>query len=156
MGGLYSWTMTTKIGSLLKACALALCISAAPAQTVDPAAVGYVAGGIGADDVERMKARESEFNVKLVFTLVEGNFVSDVAVVIKDRERNPVLVAFAPGPLLLARLPRGSYLVEATYGTSTLTRRLDVADRLRTEYLRWPSDPATDFPGPKATEGGDR
>jgi hypothetical protein len=101
---------------------------------------------------ETASALERGYNLKLVFTLVEGNYVSDVAVVVKDRAGIPVLVVFAPGPLVLAKLPRGSYVVEATYGSSTLTRRVDVRDRMRTEYVRWPSDPETDFPGPKATE----
>ena len=131
---------------------MALWIGVAQAQTFDANRVGYLAGGIGADDMERIKAREGEFNLKLVFTLVEGNYVSDVAVVINDKAGNPVIVLFAPGPLVLAKLERGAYTVEATYGGTTLTRKVDVQGRLRTEYLRWPSDPQTDFPGPKATE----
>ena len=102
--------------------------------------------------MERLKARERKFNLMLVFTLVEGNYVSDVAVVVKNKEGNPVLVLHAPGPLVLAKLPRGAYVVEATYGSKTQTRRLDVRERMRTEYVRWPSNPETDFPGPKATE----
>jgi hypothetical protein len=131
---------------------MALWIAATHAQTVDPSAFGYVAGGVGADEMERMKARESEYNLKLVFTLVEGNYVSDVAVVIKDKAQNPVLVLFAPGPLVLAKLPPGAYSVEATYGASTQTRQVEVRERLRTEYLRWPSDPEADFPSPKGSE----
>ena len=127
-------------------------ITTARAQRADPAAFGYITGGVGADEMDRLKARESEFNLKLVFTLVEGNYVSDVAVVIKDKANIPVLVLFAPGPLVLAKLPRGAYSVEATYGTRTQMRKIDVHDRLRTEYVRWASNPETDFPGPKATE----
>lgn len=137
---------------LIYAIAMALWIATAQAQSAGTGAVGYLTGGIGSDEMERMKAREGEFNLKLVFTLVEGNYVSDVAVVIKDKAGNPALVLFSPGPLVLAKLPRGAYSVEATYGNNTQTRRVDVSDRLRTEYVRWPSNPETDFPGPKATE----
>lgn len=102
--------------------------------------------------MKRLKAREREFNLKLVFTLVEGYYVSDVAVVVKDKAGIPVLVFFAPGPVVLAKLPRGSDVVEATYESNTQTRKFDVRERMRTEYVRWPSNPETDFPGPKATE----
>jgi len=64
-------------------------------------------------------------------------------------------LVFLPGYLsgtLLARLPSGAYLVEATYGAAMQSRKIDVRDSLRTEYMRWPSDPDSDFPGPKATE----
>lgn len=118
----------------------------------DPASIDYMASGVGADEVERLKAREKDFNLKLVFTLVEGNYVSDVAVTVKDKTGNPVLVLFSPGPLVLVKLPRGSYVLEATYENNKQTRKVDVRERLRTEYVRWPSNPQTDFPGPKATE----
>ena len=132
--------------------AFVFALGIAHAQTVDKDRIVYLSGGVGSDEMERLKARESEFNLKLVFTLVEGNYVSDVAVVVKDNAGNPVLVLFAPGPVVLAKLPRGSYVVEATYGSNTQTRRFDVRERMRIEYVRWPSNPETDFPGPKATE----
>jgi hypothetical protein len=117
----------------------------------DPASFVYVTSGVGADEIARLKAREKDFNLKLVFTLVEGNYVSDVAVTVKDKTGNPVLAVFSPGPVMLAKLPRGSYVVEATYESNTQTRKVDVRERLRTEYVRWRSNPETDFPGPKAT-----
>jgi hypothetical protein len=125
-------------------------IAAPPqSQAATPAGVPFASGGVGADEMQRLKAREKEFNLKLVFTLVEGNYLSDVAVVVKDAAGKPVLTAQAPGPILLAKLARGSYTVDATYEGRTLTRNLKVGDRLHTEYLRWPSNPQTDFPGPK-------
>ena len=131
---------------------VAFSMAAARAQSAAPESAPYLAGGVGADEIERLSARQGEFNVKLVFTLVEGNYVSDVAVVVTDKAGKSVLAVTSPGPLLLAKLPRGSYVVSSTYDGQTLTRRIDVRDRLRTEYIRWPSNPETDFPGPKATE----
>jgi hypothetical protein len=133
--------------------ALVLLLAAPYAHgAADRASIDYLASGVGADEIERLRAREKEFNLKLVFTLVEGNYVSDVAVIVKDKAGNPVLVVFSPGPVVLAKLPPGSYVVEATYESNMQTRKVDVRERLRTEYVRWPSNPATDFPGPKATE----
>ena len=107
----------------------ATCVRAA----ADPASFDYVTSGVGADEIERLKPREKDFNLKLVFTLVEGNYISDVAVTVKDKTGVPVLVLFSPGPLVLAKLPRGSYVLEATYENSKQTRKVDVRERLRTE-----------------------
>jgi hypothetical protein len=133
--------------------ALVLILAAPYARgAAGPASFDYMTSGVGADEIDRLKAREKDFNLKLVFTLVEGNYVSDVAVVVKDKTGNPVLVLFSPGPLVLAKLPPGSYVVEAVYENSKQTRKIEVRERLRIEYVRWPSNPETDFPGPKATE----
>ncbi|MGZ5091087.1 MAG: hypothetical protein ACXWCY_14035 [Burkholderiales bacterium] len=132
-----------------------LAIAAVPAQALVTASqngIGYAAGGIGSDEMQQLQAREKDFNLKLVFTLVEGNYLSDVAVHVKDKSGKTVLALDAAGPLLLTKLLRGSYVVDATYLGKTLTRKVAVRDRLRTEYLRWPSNPETDFPGPKETE----
>ena len=147
-----SIAVATMLPGVLVLLALVFALAGADAQTVERGGIDYITGGVGSDEMERLKARESEFNLKLVFTLVEGNYLSDVAVVVKDKAGNPVIVLFAPGPVVLAKLPRGAYVVEATYGSNTRTRRIEVRERMRTEYVRWPSDPETDFPGPKATE----
>ncbi len=114
----------------------------APA-TGEPAGL-YESGGIGVDEIERLTGRENGFNLKLVFTLAQGNYVSDVAVVVKDAAGKRVLVTVARGPVLLAKLPRAAYVVDATYEGRTRSRRIDVGGPLRTEYLRWPSNPGTD------------
>jgi hypothetical protein len=107
---------------------------------------------VSAEERASIAAREAQYNVKLVFTLTEGNYLADVAVAIKDAAGSVVLATHALGPILLARLPRGEYTVDATHDGRTQTRKLTAGDRLRTEYLRWPSDPKKDFPGPRDSE----
>jgi hypothetical protein len=60
-----------------------------------------------------------------------------------------LLAVNARGPILLAKLPRGTYLLQASYEGKTQTRKVSLGERLQTEYLRWPGNPETDFPGPK-------
>lgn len=43
-------------------------------------------------------------------------------------------------------MPPGSYIVEATCNGRTQSRNVKVGPRPRTEYLRWPGNPETDFP----------
>jgi hypothetical protein len=110
--------------------------------------VPFVSGGIGIAEQEALKARESEFNLKLVFTLVEGNYIADVRVRVRDGKGAVLVDHVADGPFFLARLPAGRYTVGAAYRGKTETREVRIGARLRTEYLRWPSDPQTDFPLP--------
>ena len=132
-------------------CTLALAAGTAlgqAGQTQSGGAVAYVSGGIGVASQESLKAREQEFNLKLVFTLVEGNYLADVNVAVKDAAGKSVVEHLADGPIFMARLPAGAYAVSATYNGVAQTREVKLGERLRTEYLRWPSKPGMDFPLP--------
>jgi len=123
----------------------------APAQekVVTHNNVSFVSGGVGVDSEERLKAREKEFNLKLVFTLVEGNYLADVSVRVADASGKTVIEHVADGPFFMAKLPAGTYMLTASYGDKTQTRKIMVGKGLRTEYLRWPSNPQTDFSLPR-------
>jgi hypothetical protein len=124
--------------------------SFAQPATTTPAAVPYASGGVGDTDLARMKALEGQYNTKLVFTVMEGNYLADVGVTVTDGKGQPVIKAVSDGPVFLAKLPAGAYTVAATYEGKTVTRKLSVpASGLRTEYLRWASDPATFTPAPR-------
>jgi hypothetical protein len=110
-------------------------------------AVPIVSGGVGEDALARLRARENEFNLKLVFTLVEGNYLADVGVSIADVSGKPLVEHVTDGPILMARLPAGTYVVAARYLGNAQTRKVTVrSDRMQTEYLRWPGNSQTDFP----------
>jgi len=113
--------------------------------------VTFASGGIGASSQESLRARERDFNLKLVFTLAEGDYVADVAVVIRDARGHIVLQHEASGPFFMAKLPGGSYDVTTTYEGRTHLRRVNVGQYLRTEQFRWPSNPLTDSPAPRDT-----
>lgn len=111
--------------------------------------VSFVSGGVGVDSEERLKAREKEFNLKLVFTLVEGNYLADISVAVKDAAGKTLVEHVADGPFFMAKLPAGAYSLTLGNNGQTQTRKVSVrADRLRTEYFRWSSNPQTDFPLP--------
>ena len=137
-----------------EAAALMICamiaLPAAGAESGGGARAGeieVVAGGIGDAELAALALREKEFNLKLVFSLVQGNYVSDVDVTVSDAKGAKVIERSADGPFLLARLPAGEYSVTATRGGKTVGRKFKVAaDRLRTEHLRWPADPGQDLP----------
>ena len=132
--------------------ATAMMLTAATGTAAQGQGIAHLAGGVSAEERGLISAREAEYNVKLVFTLIEGNYLADVAVAIKNPAGAVVLATQSPGPILLARLPAGEYTVEAAYDGKTQTRKLAAGKGMRTEYLRWPSDPQKDFPGPKSSE----
>jgi hypothetical protein len=111
--------------------------------------IEYLSGGIGINSQEEINARAKDFNLKLVFTLNEGNYVADVGVALKDARGRTVVDDTAGGPFFLAKLPAGQYTVAATYEGRTVTRKVQVGKGLRTEYLRWPSNPENDNPLPR-------
>jgi hypothetical protein len=118
----------------------------APASAAE---LPHVSGGIGIAEQEAMKAREAEFSLKLVFTLVEGNYIAGVGVQIKDAAGDTLLEHIAAGPMFMARLAPGRYSVSVTYEGRSISRRVEVGRTgLRTEYFRWPSNPLTDVPLP--------
>lgn len=129
---------------------LALLLGGAPIAALcagSPAAgISFVSGGVGETEQQQFLARQNEYNLKLVFTLNEGNYVADVGVSVRDRAGKTVIDDVAGGPFFLAKLPSGRYSIAATYDGRTVTREVRVADgHLRTEYLRWPNNPETDF-----------
>jgi len=133
----------------LLVCAM-ISLPAAGAESAGGARAGkieVVTGGIGEADLAVLAVREKEFNLKLVFSLVQGNYVADVDVTVSDAKGAKVIERSANGPLVLARLPPGEYSVTATRGGRTISRKFKVAaGRLRTEHLRWPADPEQDLP----------
>lgn len=113
-------------------------------------AISFVSGGIGEAEQQQLRAREGEYNLKLVFTLTEGNYLADVNVVVSDAKGGKLVEHQAGGPFFMVKLPAGQYSVAATYDGKTVTRKVTVGARgLRTEYLRWAANPETDHPLPR-------
>ncbi len=97
-----------------------------------------VSGGVGGESSAEMLAKQPDYNLKFVFTLMEGDYVADVAVKITDSTGKVVLEKTSDGPILMTRLPAGRYDATATYEGVTQTRKFALgAKGLRTEQLRW-------------------
>jgi hypothetical protein len=112
--------------------------------------VTFVSGGIGSDSRESLAAREKSYNFKLVMTLEgSGTFVADARVTLTTASGQKLIETVAEGPLFLAGLPAGAYVVNATFRNVTQSKKFQVrSDRLHTEYLRWRADPQLDVTTP--------
>lgn len=103
--------------------------------------VSYVSGGIGTDSIDRLSAIAKDFNLKLVFALTSGAYVSDVRVAIADATGKTLLDTTSDGPWFLTRLPAGNYQIVATFAGNTVQRHVAVgAAKLRTVDFRWASE----------------
>jgi hypothetical protein len=124
---------------------LALFVSAARAddgQTVRTiGSVSYVSGGVGTESLDQLRSQTKDFNLKLVFALKSGEFLSGVKVGIADAKGQSLLEATSEGPWFLAKLPAGRYQISASFAGNAETRKIAVdATKLAVIDFRWASE----------------
>lgn len=100
--------------------------------------VPYLTGGVGEDESMQILARAKDFNLKLVFAEKAGAYLADVELVVVDTKGHAVLAVKSAGPLLLARLPAGSYRAKATFDGQVQQKAFAVSAKRRAELtLLW-------------------
>jgi len=99
---------------------------ATPLMVKDYEGIPYVSGGIGLDEREALSAIASEYNLKIVFALKEGNYLADASVLIKNALGRTVLDAVSDGPWFYARLPAGQYAVTVTMMEKANTDKVQI------------------------------
>lgn len=120
---------------LLAATAVVLLTFTMEARAAD---VPHMSGGVGSDGREEIAAAEKDHNLKIVAAEKTGDYLSDVKVVIESAKKERMLDTTMEGPILLAKLPPGTYTVRATFDGETQTRTVTVpAQGLRTLDFRW-------------------
>lgn len=100
--------------------------------------VSYVSGGVGAASSDRLSALAKDFNLKFVFALKSGDYVSGVDVKIADAAGKMLVDTKSEGPFFLTRLPAGNFKIGATFQGKTESRTITVgAEKLKTIDFRW-------------------
>lgn len=126
--------MTRYIPMLATAALLLLAVGTA-ARAAD---VPYITGGAGEDARQELRAKEGDYNLKIVAADKAGDYLAGVEVVIESTSKVRVLDATMGGPILLAKLAPGTYTIRATSDAKTLTRTVTVGARgLRQADFRW-------------------
>ena len=128
------------VAAVLLGCASLLSLAQANDAAVvrSAGAIRYVSGGVGGESLEQLAAMARDFNVKLVFALASGDYLSDVRVLIADAQGHTLLDTVADGPWLLVRLPAGKYRIAATLGSQQQQREVSVgATQSTTVDFRW-------------------
>ena len=102
--------------------------------------VSYVSGGVGTTSIDRLNSLAGDFNLKLVFALKAGDYLSGVKVTISDAAGTALLETTSQGPWLLARLPAGNYQIVASFDGNAERRTVTIgSEKLRTVDFRWAS-----------------
>ena len=118
--------------AMITSVALALGV---PAPAAD---VPYISGGVGSAERDELGAKERDYNVKIVTAMKSGEYLSGVVVVIESASKQPVLETTMAGPILMTKLPPGSYTIKATASGATLTRTVTTeAHGLKQVDFRW-------------------
>lgn len=103
--------------------------------------VPYVSGGVGAESLDQLGTLARQFNLKLVFALKSGDYVSDVKVSIADLKGKTFLDSTSEGPWFYTKLPAGNYQVVATFAGKPIKRQVTVdSAKLSTVDFRWASE----------------
>jgi hypothetical protein len=102
--------------------------------------VPTVSGGVSLNARDNLRAQAPDYNIKMVFSLNTGNYVSDVQVKVTDASGRTVIDDTSNGPWLMAKLPPGSYTAIATYNGKPVTQRFSVGKSgVKTANFRWPA-----------------
>jgi hypothetical protein len=87
----------------------------------------FIAGGIGLDQSEQMKARARDFPLSITVAATSGAYLADSHIRIADAGGKPVLDTQLSAPYLLVDLSPGRYSVEATLQGRKQQRSVDIA-----------------------------
>ena len=90
----------------------------------------YVAGGIGLDESEQMKAMARDFPLSITVAAKSGAYLADSHIKIQDARGQVVLDTQLDSPYLLVDLVPGRYSVEATFQGKTQRRSVDLSASL--------------------------
>ena len=93
--------------------------------------IRFITGGIGSDVSKAMQAEAKQWPLLLEFSQADGQakpaWVSGVKVVISDAKNAPLFETVCDGPLMLVKLPPGSYSIAASYNGVAQNRTLVIA-----------------------------
>lgn len=104
--------------------------------------ITYVSGGVGQGEALKMKKMASQYPLEVVFvqkTHQREAYLAEVKVQIKNATGETVLDITTDGPILLADLPAGAYLITAEYNNIIKSNRVRISAKKhqRTVFL-WP------------------
>jgi hypothetical protein len=109
--------------------------------------VTYLSGGIGVDEADMLRQQSANYPLTLELATAAGGprdaYVSDARVDIRDGNGNPVLTTTTQGPLMLLRLPSGTYTVAVDWHGTRKSKTVAVSsDRRQHVLLEFPDDPS--------------
>ncbi len=92
-------------------------------QPVEVGNVKYITGGIGDEERNTLQSVEKDYNLRIMSAYKDGAFSGDTHVIIRDHAGGE-LINVSAGPLFYARLPAGTYMVEAVNGDESKKQKV--------------------------------
>jgi hypothetical protein len=134
--------MKTMLSTGFAAAVLAAALQANAATLPQPKTengVTYINGGVGQDEAAAMKEQAKNYPMSMMFSAgKENEFVLDVKLTIKDKGGKEIL-STAAGPIMLVKLPAGTYDVTADRNGTTLQRTVHVGTKgAKAIVFHWP------------------
>lgn len=102
--------------------------------------VTFVSGGIGFCESQEMRRISHEYQLELLFlekTVKRESFLASVPVQITDSKGSLVVDTVSKGPLLLAKMPVGRYVITAAYNGIVKTHHLRINDEHQRVVFSW-------------------
>jgi hypothetical protein len=102
----------------------------------------YMTGGVGLEEREIMQSLDADYNLKLSFPELSGDYLSDVRIMMEDQSGKEIVNMTTNGPWLYVKVPPGTYDVEASFEGETRqieNLHLPKGDRV-TRLLHWDLD----------------
>ena len=113
----------------------AMAQESAPATMLEKSYQGlpYLNGGVGDEELAELKARQKDYNLKLVFAEKGGSYLADVNLLVLNTKGQAVFELASAGPILLTKLPAGTYRVKVTANGQVQQTTLGVSAKRRLE-----------------------
>lgn len=100
--------------------------------------VSWVSGGIGSGQQQALERASGGFNLKVTMATRDGKFIGKAKVRIVDHQGRTVIEAPSDGPLFFAKIPTGTYEVEATSEGGSVSEKVTVGQGQKQIVLTWP------------------
>jgi hypothetical protein len=102
--------------------------------------ISYISGGAGSDEADALNRLSGQFNLKLTMTIPSGQYTTPRKLRIEDSRGTSLLEVEPSGPIFLAKMPGGEYVIQATAEGQTLTRKVTVPPNgLEAVAMTWPA-----------------
>jgi len=99
---------------------------ALPLEVMSGNGVSYINGGIGDEEVAELKAKASEFNLHVLLTAPQGEYLSDAQLRLLDVNGTVLVSVNNAGPYFYAHLQPGNYTIETSTPDVSVVKTLKI------------------------------
>ena len=112
-----------------------------PEHTLD--GVPFISGGVTPEEEAAVKRESQEWPLEIVFDEHDGKHqrtLEDMPVTITDASGKVVFDGISRGPVMLVKLPKGSYTVTTKWDAWTFSRPVTIGDDRDRVVFEWKRD----------------